>query len=133
MIIVDSSVWIAYLRDEQSTVAQRLIAVAARERCLVGDLVLAEILLGARDERHAAQIEGQLRRFTVVSTVDPDLAGQAARHYRRMRAAGVTIRRTIDLLIGSFCIARGWPLLHQDRDFDAMERHCGLQVLRAAN
>ncbi|MFI4914324.1 MAG: PIN domain-containing protein, partial [Steroidobacterales bacterium] len=54
----------------------------------------------------------------------------AADHYRRLRARGITVRKTIDVLIGSYCILHGHDLLHCDRDFDALEKHLGLRVMR---
>lgn len=111
-----------------TAVVDRLVG---REPLVVGDLVLAEVLQGARDDLHAARIEGELRGFHVVAMVTPDLAIAAARNYRLLRHRGVTVRRTIDMLIATFCLVQGWPLLHRDRDFDAMERHLGLAVLHA--
>jgi hypothetical protein len=97
----------------------------------MGDLIMCEILRGAPSDRDAIKIEALLRASEVVGMVDDDLAVDAARNYRALRARGITIRKTIDLLIGTFCISEGLPLLHRDRDFDAMEQHLGLQVLHA--
>jgi predicted nucleic acid-binding protein len=96
------------------------------EPILVGDLILLEILQGARDEPHAARIERGLRRFQIVPLLDADLAPRAARNYRRLRDMGITIRKTNDIIIGTFCIERGCSLLHDGRDFVAMEEHLGL-------
>ena len=96
------------------------------EPILVGDLILLEVLQGARDELAAARIERGLRRFEVVPLLDADLAPRAARNYRRLRDMGITIRKTNDIIIGTFCIERGCSLLHDDRDFVAMEAHLGL-------
>ena len=90
---------------------------------------MVEVLQGARDEAHAARIERNLRLHHVEPMVSGEVAVRAARNYRIMRAAGVTVRRTIDLLIGTFCIERGYRLLHDDRDFDAMETLLGLSVM----
>ena len=130
MIVVDSSIWIARLRGQESAGTAIVDRLVGHEPLVVGDLVLAEVLQGARDDLHAARIEGELRRFSIVAMVTPDLAITAARNDRLLRQRGVTVRRTIDMLIATFCLARGWPLLHQDRDFDALERHLGLPVLR---
>jgi predicted nucleic acid-binding protein len=130
VIVVDSSVWIANLRNLDTAAVQSLRAVIddGKEQVLVGDLILLEVLQGARDEGHAARIEGNLRRFQVVPMLDDKLAVQAARNYRMLRGIGITIRKTIDVVIGTFCIADGHSLLHDDRDFDPMVRHLGLQV-----
>jgi predicted nucleic acid-binding protein len=128
VILVDSSVWIAHLRGQRTPAAARLEDLATREPILVGDLILLEILQGARDEANAARIERLLRRFTVVPLLDSDLAPIAARNFRTLRKLGFTVRKTADIIIGSFCIENDFLLLHQDRDFDPMERHLGLRV-----
>ena len=94
---------------------------------LVGDLILLEVLQGARDESDARRFEEALLEFPVVSLSSPDLAIAAAANYRFLRARGITIRKTIDLIIGTFCIERGHHLLHSDRDFEPMERLLGLR------
>ena len=126
MILVDSSVWIAHLRGPLTPATAKLEAAVTFEPILVGDLILLEILQGARDEPHAARIERGLRRFQIVPLLDADLAPRAARNYRRLRDMGITIRKTNDIIIGTFCIERGCSLLHDGRDFVAMEEHLGL-------
>jgi predicted nucleic acid-binding protein len=108
---------------------QILRAIAGREMLLVGDLVLAEVLAGARDDAHAAAIERELRRVAVVAMLDDRLAVLAAKNHRNLRAIGITVRKSIDLLIGTFCIEAGHELLHDDRDFEPMHAHLGLKTL----
>ena len=91
---------------------------------------MVEVLQGARDDLHAARIEQNLRQHVVEAMVTDEIAVRAARNYRIMRTQGVTVRKTIDVLIGTFCIERGHKLLHDDRDFDPMEAILGLQVVR---
>ena len=128
MILVDSSVWIAHLRGYRTPATEKLYAAAAREPLLVGDLILLEVLQGARDEAHAARIENGLRQYTLVQLLDADLAVHAARNYRTLRSLGVTLRRTADVIIGAYCIEHGHALLHDDRDFAPMETYLGLKV-----
>lgn len=128
MIVVDTSVWIAHFRNELSPAVAKLRAIANANDIVVGDLIMLECLQGARDERHAAIIETSLRAFQVEAMLDSALAIDAARHFRTLRAIGLTPRKTIDVIIGSFCIARRYRLLHQDRDFEPMTAHLGLQV-----
>ena len=128
MILVDSSVWIARLRGRETAATAKLRALVAHEPLLIGDLILLEVLQGARDEAHAARIERDLRRYAVVPLLDDELAPRAARNYRTLRDLGVTIRKTADLIIGTYCIERGHTLLHDDRDFDPMQQHLGLRV-----
>jgi len=128
VILVDSSVWIARLRGRETAATAKLRALVAHEPLLIGDLILLEVLQGARDEAHAARIERDLRRYAVVPLLDDELAPRAARNYRTLRDLGVTIRKTADLVIGTYCIERGHALLHDDRDFDPMAQHLGLRV-----
>lgn len=128
MILVDSSVWIAHLRGHTTPATTRLEAAAEREPLLVGDLILLEVLQGARDNAQAARIERALREYAIVSLLDDRLAAQGARNYRRLRGLGITIRKTADIIIGTFCIEHGHSLLHEDRDFEPMEKHLGLKA-----
>jgi predicted nucleic acid-binding protein len=129
VILVDSSVWIAHLRGQRTQATAKLEAVAGREPLLIGDLILLEVLQGARTEAHAARIERGLRRYTAVPLLSADLAPRAARNYRRLRELGV---KTADIIIGTFCIENRHALLHDDRDFVPMEQHLGLVVVSAA-
>jgi len=92
-----------------------------REPLVVGDPVLLEVLQGARDEGHARQLEQFLRQFVVLPMLDDAVAVQAAAHYRQLRARGITVRKTVDLVIGTWCIRHDIALLHDDRDFDPMQ------------
>ena len=128
MILVDSSVWIAHLKGRITPETVRLEAALKREPILIGDLILLEILQGARDEAHAARIERALRQYRMVTLLNADLASRAAHNYRRLRQLGVTIRKTADLVIGTYCIEHRLTLLHNDRDFLPMQTHLGLGV-----
>ena len=129
MIVVDSTVWIDFFRGSVTRETTMLRSLMGLGVVLVGDLVLAEVLRGCPDERQAEAGRRTLERFAVEPMVGHDLAVTAALNYRRLRAQGVTVRRTIDLLIGTFCIERGHALLHHDRDFDPMAARLGLQVV----
>jgi hypothetical protein len=107
-----------------------LLALTGREPLIVDDLVMLEVLQGARDEVHAAPIERDLRRCVLQPILTEEITVQAVRNYRTMRTSGITVRKTIDLIIGTFYIQRGHQLLHDDRDFDPMERLLGLSVVR---
>jgi predicted nucleic acid-binding protein len=107
MIVVDSSVWIAYLIGADTPQATLLDALIDGERLVVGDLVLCELLQGVDSEGHAARVEAFLGRFERVEMLNASIA-----------------------LIGTFCIEHRLRLLHDDRDFERMERHLGLQVVR---
>lgn len=129
MIVVDSSAWIANLRAADTATTRRLRAIEDPDEILVGDLILLEVLQGARSEAHAARIEAALRRFHIARMLDETLAVRAAGNYRFLRDKGVAVRKTVDVIIGTFCIAGGHALLHDDRDFEPMVKHLGLRVI----
>ena len=129
MIVVDSSVWIDFFRGSATRETTVLRSLIGRGVVLVGDLILAEVLQGFPDERQAEAGRRTLELSPVEPMVGRDLAVAAARNYRNLRAGGVTVRRTIDLLIATFCLERGHALLHRDRDFDPMAARLGLRVV----
>jgi predicted nucleic acid-binding protein len=127
MIVVDSSVWIANLRNQPIAAVRQLRRPEVADEVLLGDIVLTEVLQGAHNEQHASRLEADLRRFPVVTMVGDELAPKAARNYRRLRNAGFTMNKIADLFIGTFCIEHDHSLLHCDSDFEPMERVCGLR------
>lgn len=126
MIVVDSSVWIDFLNGRATRPVAALRAAFGKDEILVGDLMLCEVLQGLNGERSARQVESLLRRFQLVPMVGEAIAVAAARNYRVLRDQGITVRKTIDLLIGTWCIENRQPLLHDDRDFRPMVQHLGL-------
>jgi predicted nucleic acid-binding protein len=128
VILVDSSVWIDHLRGSLTESVIKLRLLLNGGLLLVGDLVLCEVLQGLRASE-VSRVERTLRRLEMVSLCDPELAINAAANYRFLRAQGVTVRNTIDMIIGTFCIERGHTLLHSDRDFEPMERLLGLRTV----
>ena len=129
MIAVDSSVWIAHFRNVGSEPVGVLRSLFGETELLAGDIVLLEVLQGARDEAHAVRIAREMNEFSVVRMLDEEIAVQAARNYRALRGRGIAIRKTVDLIIGTYCIEHGHTLLHDDRDFEPMRAHLGLLVL----
>ena len=128
MILVDSSVWIDFLRDLPTWQTGRLEELMRTDEVVMGDLILAEILQGYRTEREAGRVETLFQRLDTISIGGVSLARAAAGNYRFLRRNGITVRSTIDTLIATRCIADGFTLLHSDRDFDPFERELGLMV-----
>jgi hypothetical protein len=126
VIVVDSSVWIDFLNGRKAPHVERLRASLGADEIIVGDLMLCEVLQGLESERAARDVETLLRRFDVVPMVGDANAVAAARNFRSLRRRGITIRKTIDMLIGTWCIENRMPLLHNDSDFRPMVRHLGL-------
>jgi len=129
MIVVDSAVWIDFFKGQGTPATTLLSQMLGYEQILVGDLILCEVLKGARSDRRASDLELTLRKCEFVEMSGPDLAVAAAAKFRELRAKGITVRKTIDMLIGTYCIKHRHTLLHCDRDFDPMERHLGLKVV----
>lgn len=128
MIVADSSVWIALFRKDDIEVAHTLRSLIPAGKILVGDIIALEILQGARDHQHARRIEHNLREFPIVSMLSPALAIKAASNYRVLRQRGVTVRKTVDMIIGTYCIEHGHQLLQRDKDFMPMADHLGLEL-----
>lgn len=125
----DTSVWIDYLRGIDSRQALILDASLITKRIIVPDLVVLEVLRGVASSKSAAWVEDILETLQIVPIGGRDMVGRAASNFRLLRAKGITIRGSIDLLIGTWCIENNVPLLHNDRDFDKMQRHLGLMCV----
>jgi predicted nucleic acid-binding protein len=123
VFLVDSTIWIEYFNGVRSPHTDYLDARLSKDFILVGDLMLAEVLQGFRNFADA------LMRFRIVQMVTPKLAVQSAQNFRLLRSKGVTVRKTIDSLIATWCIENDVPLLHLDSDFDGYEAHLGLRVI----
>lgn len=126
MIVVDSSVWVDYFNGRSTPETDRLDAYLDTELVAIGDLILTEVLQGFRDERAAMRAEEMLTRLVIFDLLGERRARDAARRYRELRRRGVTIRKTADVVIASFCIAENHRLLASDRDFDLFTRELGL-------
>lgn len=126
MIVVDTSVWIDFLNGEDVPHVRRLRAALDVEEIALGDLMLCEVLQGLDSERDAREVEALLRGFQIMPMAGDAIAVAAARNYRTLRRLGINVRKTIDLLIGTWCIENRTALLHNDSDFRPMARHLGL-------
>ena len=127
MILVDSSVWIDYFRGIINPASDRLDRLFDRERLAIGDLVLAEVLQGFATDREFDQALRLLGSLVPIDIGGRDIAVQAARNHRALRTRGITVRKTIDTLIATRCIADNLALLYSDRDFDPFVAHLGLR------
>jgi predicted nucleic acid-binding protein len=129
LTLVDSSVWIDYFDGSETPATTRLDGLLGREDLAIGDLFLTEVLQGFSDEREFLRARRLLTSLYVVEIGGLETAIQAARNFRALRKAGVTIRKTIDTLIATRCIESGYELLHDDRDFEPFVKHLGLRVV----
>lgn len=131
MIVVDSSVWIDYFNGVGTRQTDRLDAVLSQDLVVIGDLIVVEVLQGFRSDIQLRKARSLLDALEFRSMVGRDIALAAVENFRTLRRRGVTVRKTIDVLIGTFCVCSNLPLLHDDRDFDPMEKHIGLKAVRA--
>lgn len=127
MIIVDSSVWIDYFNGSETAESDRLDRYLGSQLILVGDLILTKVLQGFRADADHRAARTTLAHFPVESMIGPARALKAADHYRYLRSQGITVRKTIDVMIATFCIEESHALLFSDRDFDPFVAHLGLQ------
>ena len=129
MVIVDTTVWVDYLRGTQNPEVEWLNREIGRQRLGLTDIILCEVLQGIPNDRAFARVRRDLLRFEVFATGGADLAVATAQNFRSLRRSGHTVRKTIDCLIATFCLRSGHSLLHRDHDFDAFERMLGLSVV----
>lgn len=130
MIVVDTSVWIDYFNGVASPHTDLLDQLLSRERLVIGDIILTEVLQGFHRDTDFRQAQALLDTLEFRPMLGREIALLSAKNYRKLRRAGVTVRKTIDVMIGSFCVQNRHRLLHTDRDFDQIEKHLGLSVLR---
>jgi len=129
MIVVDTSVWIDYLRGVLSAKTDLLDGMLEKETIIMGDVILMEILQGIKSQQHFKSVIQFLQAFPSESMINPALAVTYANMYRTLRRSGYTIRKSNDVIIAGYCVEHGVPLLQQDRDFVPFSEVFGLQLL----
>ena len=129
MVIVDTSAWIEYFRSGKPDIVEKVDRCLSQDLVGVGDLVYCEVMQGIRSSRHRTEVSGLLRSLPQFDMVGFAVAEKSAANYRLLRSKGVTVGKTIDVLIGTFCAERGLQIVHHDKDFDLMARHIGLDVV----
>ena len=132
MILVDSSVWIDYFNGTINPQTNKLDSLLGGELLGIGDLILAEVLQGFGNESDFRRARSLLTSLTVIDLGGQEIAIKAAIHFRTLRKLGFTVRKTIDSIIATKCIDRGYDLLHNDRDFDLFVKHLGLREVDVA-
>lgn len=129
MIVVDTSVWIDVLNDNDTPQAARCVElIESGEPVALTDVVLTEVLQGLRTEREAQLVERHLRAFPFLRLGGTEDFVLAAELYRTARRNGITIRKTMDCLIAAPCVRTGAPILHADGDFDLLASCTPLRI-----
>lgn len=129
-VIVDTTVWVDYFANAKTAETRWLETNVGQEPIALTDLILSEILQGIDGDRLFDEIRLQMLEFEIFENGGLDVAVASAENYRKLRAKGYTIRKTIDCWIATFCMLRGYELLHSDRDFGPFERDLGLKVVK---
>jgi predicted nucleic acid-binding protein len=129
MILVDSSIWIDYFNGKKTPQTDWLDSALGTTPVIMGDLILTEVLQGFQNNREFKIAKDLLLGMPFMAMVGLDIAVESAENHRSLRKRGVTVRKTIDVIIGTFCIHYQLPLLHDDRDFEPMVTYLGLKTI----
>lgn len=133
MILIDSSVWINYFNGTitwwQTEILDQMLQQVP---IFTGDLILREVLQGFRKDKEYKKVKEVMNILPCKELGGYDIAIKSAENYRELRKKGITVRKTIDVIIGTFCIEQNVPLLHDDKDFDPMTNHLGLKTIAQA-
>jgi predicted nucleic acid-binding protein len=132
MVLVDSSVWIDFFNGVDSEGANLLDSLLKNETVIIGDLILTEVLQGFRSDRDYRLARRLLTSLDVRDLLGREMAVRVADNYRKLRKSGYTVRKTVDLVIATYCIEHTIPLLHSDRDFEPLSEFLGLASIEAA-
>lgn len=129
MILVDSTVLIDYFNGRENWQVEKLDELLGKEILLIGDYILVEVLQGFRSDKDYEAARNVLSSFPCMNLCGEEIAIKAANNYRILRKKGVTVRKTIDVIIGTYCIENDVRLLHNDKDFFALEKYLGLKSI----
>ncbi|MBU2584519.1 MAG: PIN domain nuclease [Bacteroidetes bacterium] len=128
MILVDSSVLIDYFNGIKNWHTEEFDTLLGRELIVIGDYILAEVLQGFRNDKDFKVAKKVMQSFPCFNICNKEIAIRSAENFRFLRAKGKTVRNTVDLIIGTFCIENAIELLHNDKDFEPMEQYLGLKI-----
>lgn len=128
MVMIDTSAWIEYFHNSKHPVVEQVDKCLSSDLVLIGDLVYCEIMQGLRNQNDRNSVRELLQTLPAVEMVGFSIADRAAHNYRLLRSRGVTIRKTIDVIIGTFCAVHEFEIIHNDVDFDRMASVVGFTV-----
>ena len=126
MVLVDSTVWIDYFNGNNTPESDKLDNLLCITDVCIGDLILTEVLQGFKHDKEYKMAKKLFDNLTTLTLVGPFIAIKTAENFRYLRKKGITIRKTIDSIIATYCIENGIPLLHSDKDFSPFHKHLGL-------
>ena len=129
MILVDSSVWIDYFNGEDNKQTNTLNDALGVRPVAVGDLILAEVLQGFKDDKDYKTAKSLFDDLIIYDLVGKTMAIKSANNFRALRKKGITVRKPVDVIIATFCIEKELPLLFLDKDFKPFVKHLGLSAV----
>lgn len=126
MIMVDSSVWIDYFSGADNKQTNTLDNILGLKPVAIGDLILTEVLQGFRHDKDYKAAKALFEDVTIFEMLGKEIALKSAYNFRNLRKKGITVRKTADVIIATFCIDRKLPLLFSDKDFKPFVKYLGL-------
>jgi predicted nucleic acid-binding protein len=129
VILVDSSVWIDYFNGIETLATKKLDGLLGVQPVCTGDLILAEVLQGFRQDQDYQAAKTLLCSLPVHAMLGAAMSLKSAENFRKLRKQGITIRKTIDTMIATYCIENELSLLHSDKDFQPFQQFLGLQAV----
>lgn len=126
MIVVDSSVWIDYFCGNSNKQVETLDQLLGVKPIAIGDLILVEVLQGFKHDKDYRAAKALFESVIVLEMLGIDMAIKSAKNFRALRKKGITIRKTADIIIASYCIENHLSLLFSDKDFKPFAKHLGL-------
>ena len=130
MIVADTSAWIDYFNGVLAPHTDRLDSDLETHIIIIGDLIIAELLQGFKTDKEYTTAKKIIENLEYRDFVGKEIAIKTANNYRYLRKNGITVRKTIDVIIATFCTENEYQLIHNDKDFDPLEEHLGLKVRR---
>ena len=121
MVLIDTSAWVEYINDGEPSICQKVDVALRDEIVVMGDLIYCEVLQGLYNSKQRGEVRDLFLSLPQFEMVGFENAERASANYRQLRELGVTIRKTIDVLIGTFCAENDIELIHHDRDFENMK------------
>ena len=130
MVLVDTTAWIDFFSANPYPHVKTLENLITNQEdiCLCG-IILTEVLQGIRKDSEFNRTQDLFDNL-VFLPMQYSVFLRSAEIYRDLRRKGITIRKPVDCMIAAVAIGNDIPLLHNDKDFIPIEKHCGLKRLK---
>lgn len=127
--MVDSSVWIDYFNGVETKQTDFVYSAIGGLQFAIGDLIYGEVMQGFKADRDFQIGHDFFEEIPFLLLVNKELSLKSAQNYRFLRKKGITVRKTIDAFIATYCIEKNLSLLHSDRDFEPFVEYLGLKSI----